>query len=291
MGRYDLIERKRSWGPIFTILIVLLILGAGVWLYYKPQPTDDSGIKTQELLVPNVSEQPPATVAAPPEHEDALPEGEEGAQTTEGGTGEPQVDMAATLPALENSDGLFREKVTELSPGLAVWLNTDDLIRKTIVIINDFSQGQRLYKHMQSFKLNEPFIADQDEQGFYITRKSYQRYNALASAIDAIKVPAALEFYKTIKPLCQQVFAEFNYPNDYHIDDVINKAAAEILAAPVIEARIDLVRTSVNYNFADKELEALSPVHKQMIRMGPQNTRIIQNKLRLLLEALVNLDD
>jgi hypothetical protein len=29
--------------------------------------------------------------------------------------------------------------------------------------------------------------------------------------------------------------------------------------------------------------------NKQMIRMGPENTRIIQNKVRMLVEGLVNL--
>jgi hypothetical protein len=47
----------------------------------------------------------------------------------------------------------------------------------------------------------------------------------------------------------------------------------------------------VLYKYADSELENASPVHKQMLRMGPENTRIIQQKVRLLLEGLVNLKD
>lgn len=294
MGRYDLTERKRPWGLIFTIVITLLILGAGAWLYFKPQPVDEAGITIQELPVPSLSSEPSTTTA---ENDAASSSGDEqnqqagDSQITEPDAGELQTEATTALPALENSDSLFREKVTELSPGLAAWLNTGGLIRKTVVIANDFSQGQWLYKHMRSFKLNKPFIAEEDEQGFYITSKSYQRYNALALAIDAVNVPEAVEFYKAIEPLFRLVFAEFNYPDDYHVEDLFKKAAAEILAAPVIEARIDLVRTSVNYHFADKKLEALNPVHKQMIRMGPQNTRIIQNKLRLLLEVLVNPED
>lgn len=288
MGRYDFTQKRRPLGPIITVLAALLILGAGAWLYYRPQPVDDSSIKTQELPVPQVSKRT--------EPKEALAPGVEGPQTTEEGqtaetvSVEPR-EIPEALPALENSDGFFREQLTALSPGLAAWLNTDDLISKIIVIINDFSQGQRLHKHMRSFKLNEPFTADQDEQGLFVTSKSYQRYNALASAIDAVNMPAALELYERIKPLGQQVFAGFNYPADYQIDDIVKKAAAEILSAPVIEHRIALVRTSVNYQFADKKLEALNPVHKQMIRMGPQNTRIIQNKVRLLMELLVSSDE
>ncbi|MGR9046214.1 MAG: DUF3014 domain-containing protein [Gammaproteobacteria bacterium] len=289
-------ERKRPLGSIIMILIVLLAIGGGVWLYYKPEPVDDSSVKTQELPVPSrpetsaVESEQAVTEAVSPGAGEQNQNAEE-TQGTESGTQEIQETTPAALPSLENSDGFVRDRLADISPGLKPWLKTDGLIRKIVVIGNDFSQGQRLYQHMKAFKLSEPFIAEEDEQGLYITRKSYQRYNALASAIDAISVPEALDLYKKIKPLCQQVFAEFDYPADYQLDDLMKKAASELLAAPVIESRIDLVRTSVNYKFADQELEALSPVHKQMIRMGPQNTRIIQNKLRLLMEALVNLDD
>jgi len=52
-----------------------------------------------------------------------------------------------------------------------------------------------------------------------------------------------------------------------------------------------LERNSIHYKFADQQLEALNPVHKQMLRMGPDNTRIIQNKLRLFVAGLANLKE
>jgi hypothetical protein len=100
-----------------------------------------------------------------------------------------------------------------------------------------------------------------------------------------------LAVYKKFRPLLLQVFAEFSYPAEHQLEDILVKAAAEILAAPVIEEPIALVRPSVRYKFADKKLEALSPVSKQMIRMGPENTRIIQNKVRLLVEELASMKE
>ncbi|PKM12381.1 MAG: DUF3014 domain-containing protein [Gammaproteobacteria bacterium HGW-Gammaproteobacteria-3] len=289
MKRYDLTERKRPWGTIFILLLVMATFGVGAWLYYKPQKPDETGSKTQELPVPKISKEPIVQKDTLSENKASLSTQDESAASTTPLA--PTDARPLILPALESSDSLFRTKMTELSPELAPWLNTDALIRKTLVIVNDFAQGQRLYQHMQSFKLSEPFAAKQDEQGLYITSKSYQRYNALTQALDAINVQSALAFYKAIKPLSEQVFAGFNYPEDYRLDDIVKKASAEILAAPIVDGRIDLVRTSVNYKFADKQLEALNPVQKQMLRMGPQNTRIIQNKLRLLLEVLASSDD
>jgi hypothetical protein len=88
-----------------------------------------------------------------------------------------------------------------------------------------------------------------------------------------------------------EVFKEFSYPDEYNLEDIFTKAAAIILAAPARDGQIALERHSVHYKFADQQLEALNPIHKQMLRMGPDNTRIIQNKLRLFVESLVNLKE
>jgi hypothetical protein len=202
-----------------------------------------------------------------------------------------QNEAQVVLPALEDSDGLIREAIAQISPTLGQWLKTDQLIRKFVLIANDFSQGLRLEKHMRFLKPDQPFAAEIGSRRMFIATKSYQRYDKLAAAIDALDINATLAVYKKFRPLMVQVFNEFSYPEQYGLEDIFTKAAAEILAAPVIEGRIALTHPTVNYKFADPKLEALGPVHKQMIRMGPTNTVIIQTKVRALLEGLVNLQE
>ncbi|MDP3589705.1 MAG: DUF3014 domain-containing protein, partial [Methylobacter sp.] len=158
-------------------------------------------------------------------------------------------------------------------------------------IVNDFSQGLRLEKHLRFLKRDQPFAVDQDNGDLFIATKSYQRYDRLAAAINALEVPAALAVYKKFRPLLLLVFKEFSYPNEYSLEDILTKAAAVVIAAPAMDGKIALVKHPVNYRFADQQLEASNPIHKQMLRMGPENTRIIQNKLRLLVEGLVNLKE
>jgi hypothetical protein len=43
--------------------------------------------------------------------------------------------------------------------------------------------------------------------------------------------------------------------------------------------------TSVTFQFADPELEALSPAQKHLLRMGPHNMRLVQTKLRAFARA------
>jgi hypothetical protein len=284
VGRYDLYERKRPIGLIITLLIILMVaLAAGAWFYINPQVVEagNSGLTTQELalpVTPNQEQSAPAnTLNLSSETEPKI------------STEEPSTDSGPALPALENSDDFFREQATRLSPGFSQWLKEDELIRKVVIIVNDFSQGLRIHKHMKPFTLTEPFIAEKDNQGLYLSPKSYQRYNHLASAIDDINVKDGLQTFRTLNALFQQIFKEFSYPESYSVDDLFQKAAAELLTAPVIDSRIALVKATLGYKFADQKLETLNPVHKQMIRMGPQNTRIIQNKLRLLTEGLANM--
>jgi len=190
------------------------------------------------------------------------------------------------LPELESSDFVVRKALSEAAPELAPWLASNGLIRKFMAIANDLSQGLRINKHFSFLKPPQAFAVKQEKSGIFIADRSYQRYNALAQAIDHSNSDAMISTYKTFKPLFLQVFSEFSYPEEYSLDMLFNKAITEILSAPIIEGEIPLIKAPLRYQYADPQLEALNPVHKQMLRMGPENTRLIQNKLRLLLEQL-----
>ncbi len=286
MGRYDHSKDKKfSVISAVAAIVLLIVAGVGGFYFFKQPPEGVAEHDSHALAVPGAEVQ---TADEPLLQTDSVDEA-----TASGAAMDdlPQEEGQGVLPTLDSSDGLLRDTMVLISPGLAGWVNTDQLIRKYVLIANDFSQGLRLEKHMRFLKPEQPFIADQDDAGLFIATKSYQRYDKLAAAIDAMDVKATLAAYKKFRPLMMQVFTGFSYPEQYHLEDIFTKAAAEILAAPVIEGRIALVRPTVSYKFADKQLEALSPVRKQMLRMGPENTRIIQNKVRMLVEGLVNLND
>ena len=59
-----------------------------------------------------------------------------------------------------------------------------------------------------------------------------------------------------------------------------------MLAVPVPEQPPELVKGVLTYRYADPELEALSPAAKHLLRLGPENAREIQEKLRFFRNAL-----
>jgi sRNA-binding regulator protein Hfq len=203
-------------------------------------------------------------------------------ESVEEGTGA----VKPTKVTLEASDDSFRKAVGNVSVSLLNWFQVKDVIRKYIVIINDLSQNQILYKHRKFLKMPQKFVAKEDSQGLYIANESYARYDQFANAVVSFDVQEGLDLYLTFRPLFKQVFDEFAYPAEYRVEDIFMKAASSVLQAPVIKGRIYLRRHSVRYKFAKEELEALNGVEKQMIRMGPENTEKIQAKLRQLVEAI-----
>jgi Protein of unknown function (DUF3014) len=291
MSRYDRNRNKQSNKTtfIFAILVSLLIGISGTYYvmeHFKRQKTAEilglGGANPKETAVsekiPNIQQNSLEKGGEPlpvPVAKQTLPT-----------NSVDFINQKSALPDLLSSDAFVRQMLVKLSPGLNQWLGTDQLIRRYMLITNDFSQGLRISKHMSFLRFDEPLTVAQGENGLYIAPKSFQRYNNLALAIQAINAQTAMAVYKKFRPLLLQVFAEFNYPRDINLESIIKKAAGEIIATPVLEGQIAVVRPSLYYKFADPKLEALNSVQKQMIRMGSEHTKIIQSKCREFLVEL-----
>lgn len=306
MGRYDRNKSKKSGRyrdgavtarqpvrasdksiNIWVVLVLILIAAAGGFFSAR---MGVGSVDIDSLLISFFAKR-----STPPQSGGsdsvALPQPQVSAESAPGADNLQQLQQAeesVILPELDSSDEQIREAITAVTPELAPWLVMDQLIRKYMVIANDFSQGLRVMKHLGFLKLEQSFSVEENGAEMFMSTESYQRYNGLAQAINAIDVSAMISVYQKFRPLLLQVFAEFSYPDGHNLDDVFIKAANEILTAPAIDQPIALVRPSLYYQFADPELEALNSVHKQMLRMGPANTRLIQDKVRMLVGELVN---
>ncbi len=283
MGRYDEVNQLKRKPFYLVWSIPSLIVMIGVYLFFNNPPKIDD--KTQPLTLPKMTSISKMDGFLEPMREPAqsLPLSRPEAARL-------QPKMVKPLALLAESDAQFKQTLLQASSEFLPYLEGEQLLKKIIRVLNDFSQAQRLYKHVQDFKLSESFVATQDDKGWFIADKSYQRYDALVSGFVGVENAQILEIYDFFKPLMQQVYAEFSYPEQYTLEDLIQKAMAEMLATPAIEGRVALKRPGVLYKFADNSLEQLSPVQKQVIRMGPENTRKLKRKLQSLLGEFVRLN-
>lgn len=295
MGRYDFEERQHSVMLILVAIVFLIIIALGVaWLFSDAQKLSDPSAKqVLHLPIPQpeklLPETDPTLSANDPDAGAVVIEEENTVQTVPADVSAPVT--AKPLPTLADSDVEIRTAAIKLSAGLSEWLMTDQLLRKLVVMVNDFAQNLRPYRHFKFFKLAKPFTVSKDEQGMYIDKASYQRYDRLAAAVNALDVDGAMKLFQRYRPLIQQVFDEFGYPDNHRLEDIFVKALANIMQAPIVDGKIRVYRPTVRYKFTDAALEKLNPVQKQLLRMGPENTRKIQNKCRQLLEKLVVLTE
>jgi hypothetical protein len=91
--------------------------------------------------------------------------------------------------------------------------------------------------------------------------------------------------WKALRPLVAAAWKEIAPPSST-VDDALERALTQVLAAPVIDAPIHLTPHGAGYQFADPALEALPPAQKLLIRMGPANERLIQAQARKVGRAL-----
>ena len=107
----------------------------------------------------------------------------------------------------------------------------------------------------------------------------YHRYDGYAAAVDGLDAVGTARLYLTLKPRIVDAYRTLGYPNG-DFDPVLAKAIALLLAVPSIDRPIPVREKIITYAFVDPELEGLSAAQKQLLRMGPQNIALVQQKLR-----------
>ncbi len=265
----------------WLIIIVLLAFIVGGLLLWPSDKADKLSNESAEqvLLLPKAIESNPLLADA----EEPIIE----ATVAQGEVDDGEV-MQEPLPKLSESDAVFFQDMLSISAQLKPWLFKQQAIRKYVFAGNSMAQGMRpAIKVLRELPFKGAFSVRQVNGKLYIAEQSYHRYDAFSQAIASIDTQRAVILYRKYEPLLQAVFNELSYPKNYQVLDIIKAAAGKILQAPVLTSRVAVIRPSVYYKFADPQLEKLSALDKQMLRMGAKNTQIIQAKLRELMQALI----
>ncbi len=243
--------------PIIIALVIAGILACSVFIYFQIM-----GGMSSDDPPPPVSPSPPE---APPPIEKA---------------------PAPELPALDASDQAVRSLVEALSehPRLAAWLTPDNLVRRFVAAVVNVANEESPRPHVDHLAPAGNFRVTERHGSLTIDPASYARYDNAAAVLDSLDDERAQELYRHLKPLLDEAYQELGYPGG-NFDVALGRAIDRVLATPIPAGRVIVKKRVKNYRFADPDLEALSPVEKHLIRMGPANARKVQAKLRRLREA------
>lgn len=195
----------------------------------------------------------------------------------------PQAEPAEqiVLPPLDDTDPIVRQLVEALSshPTVAAWLTTDGLILNFVVVTARIANGESPIGELKTLGPIPRFQARGRDENRSIDPSSYRRYDRHAAAVSSLDARGAARLYATLKPRIADAYRRLGSTGG-EFDRVLERAIVELLRVPVIEGEIALVPHGTVYAFADPRLQALSAPQKQLLRMGPQNVRAIQAKLR-----------
>lgn len=196
---------------------------------------------------------------------------------------------AVTLPPMDQMDAFLRQLLGALSsrPELARWLATDDLTRRLVFTIDQIARGGSATRENRVLAPSGSFATVTRNGRRTIDPESYHRYDGLAATVDSLDAAAVARAYETIKPRLVEAYRQMGHP-DGDFDGTLALALQSLIDTPVPGEPPAVVPSaqSVNYAYADPKLESLRPAQKQLLRMGPENQRRVQAKLREIQEAI-----
>ena len=260
------------------ITLAVLLLGALVLIGYFLMD-EDSEAPTPRVTAPSVEmpEAPEVTFPAPPP---APIEDDE--------------DDMFVLPLVDDSDALIRDGVLGMTRNedINAWLGVDNLLRKAVTFVDNVAQGEVAKEPVRVMAPSGKFqVTPIDDKTWYLNTESYGRYDLFGDIVESIDAQRAAELYMLVRSLFQDAYDDLGY-GEALFDDRLFQAIGRLLETPIIEQPIRLVRPGVFYEYEDPRLESLSAAQKQMLRMGPDNTRRLKAKLSdIALELRPLLDD
>ncbi|MGL4712842.1 MAG: DUF3014 domain-containing protein [Shewanella sp.] len=268
----------------FFAIVLVVLLSAGGYYYYSKDSDSLKLIPNAPIVLPETPPSEPMTLDSAPELEttEVTPAATEtdthSTETT--AVTEPDV-IVEPVPALAESDGFAQQKALAIINNnvLGSLLVQQDLIRQFVVFVDNLAQGELTRKVSPLKGPEKQFSVSEITNKVYLNPEGFHRYDAYVDSISKMDERSLITTYKQLTPMLEEAFAELGYSNAKFNDRML-QAINVLLAAPIIEAPIELSSISVNYQFVDPDLEVLPSAQKLLVRMGPENTRKLKVALR-----------
>ena len=264
-------QNKSITTTVVLVLVAAVVVAAIVFFYWRPAKEEDKNVSLPPPLVQTEPEQAPEPEPTRPVYEAPEPEPQE----------EP-------LPELGNSDQSVLDAFGKLAADAPSLIVPEESIRKFVRAVNAVEEGKVVHEYRPLVSPAPPFqverdgtVEEQQVQQYTLSEENYRRYDKYVATFAAIETDELAALYKRFYPLLEEAYREMGLKKgNFHT--VMLGAIDNLLAAPVVEQDILLVRPKVFYQYADPALEKLPASHKLLLRMGPDNTRRLQESLKNL---------
>jgi hypothetical protein len=259
----DASRRRLVW---LVGAVVAAAIAAGGWYWYAGRARP-------------AAEAPPVRAAAPQPATESAPSIAH--PMAEGGS--------VALPALNDSDPVVHDSLAGVfgRGPIEKFLVPQNIVRHIVVTVDNLPR-RKLAAELRPVKPT-PGQTQTAAQGEFTTLSdaNFERYAPLVHVVQGTDVKALVVVYRRLYPLFQQAYEDLGYPGKYFNDRLV-EVIDQLLQTPEVAAPIPLVQPKVFWEYADPTLENRAAGQKLLIRMGPQNARIIKAKLREFRAEIVN---
>ena len=181
----------------------------------------------------------------------------------------------------ETGDRYARESIDAVNGGkaLAQFVAGDYVVERAVAIIDALRRGEVPYKLLPVGKPSTTFPISDDGLRVTLDAAGFDRYDGFAQWVGGLDTTALVSLLNDYEMIATQALTRMGV-SDFDIRSAVLAATTQILSTPQVAVDAELMRREANWVYMDPELEALSSLQKQVLRMGPENADIIQQKAR-----------
>lgn len=201
---------------------------------------------------------------------------------------QPKIPPAPVVSE-ETGDQYARESIDAVNGGkaLAQFVAGDYVVERAVAIIDALRRGEVPYKLLPVGKPSTTFPISDNGLRVTLDTAGFSRYNGFAQWVGGLNTPALVSLLNDYEMIATQALTRVGV-TDFDIRSALLAATTQILSTPQVSVDAELMRREANWVYMDPELEALSSLQKQVLRMGPENADIVQQKARDIRGALLD---
>ena len=201
---------------------------------------------------------------------------------------QPKIPPAPAVSE-ETGDQYARESIDAVNGGkaLAQFVAGDYVVERAVAIIDALRRGEVPYKLLPVGKPSTTFPISDNGLRVTLDTAGFSRYDGFAQWVGGLNTPALVSLLNDYEMIATQALTRMGV-TDFDIRSALLAATTQILSTPQVSVDAELMRREANWVYMDPELEALSSLQKQVLRMGPENADIVQQKARDIRGALLD---
>ena len=269
--QFDIARQQRgaiSAAQAGVIVVLLLVIAGGVVLLTGIWPPKGESTPTATAPPPEPPPSPIMTAIEEPAPEPSEP------------PPPPPEPVEDPLPRLEESDDAVRDAVGDIPLGTAgqQYLIPGNIIERSASLIYLMAQGDVPYKLLPVSRPKATFPIRDDGTQVVTDPAGFERYDALTQWLQSLDLESLLSSLEWFIPLFREAWSYYG-EDPAAFDFAVVMTLDLVIATPEIDlSEARLTRKEAVWIFEDPAIEGLAPIQKQVLRMGPENAKILKAK-------------